>query len=157
MVMYSKYRQMSCLDILGRIESTEDRWIYMTALRGCDVNVPYMKRLFTAFIRGLCTNEIYKYEDIRSFESLITDYPVEHVARELIEEATLLKEKGALYHYLCHTTDALKVIKRWIEEYVSSRLIKIASILIDVKLHNMSDVIELLAEIKGYVVNETTR
>ena len=33
MVMYRRYRQMSWLEILEKIEDDVDKWIYVTALR----------------------------------------------------------------------------------------------------------------------------
>ena len=154
MVMYRRYRQMSWLEILEKIEDKEDKWVYVTALRGCDANATAIKQLFTAFIRGKCKNKPNVYVDVQDFEDLILGTPVDLLAKYLIREATELNERGVLFHCLDHIYNALDVINKYVEEYISCRLKDIALILMRPYEHDTEKITRLLKAIKEYMLKE---
>jgi len=150
MVMYSRYRQMSWLDILSKIEDDRDKWFYVTALRGCDISATIIKVLFTGFIRGNCRANI----DINTFEVYILDGDLHSIADKLIEEAKDLVNNSALIHYMDHVINALEVINKYLEEYVSRRLQSIAVILFRQEWDRVNDIVKLLEEIREYILRE---
>jgi len=154
MVMYSRYRQMSWLDILSKIEDDRDKWFYVTALRGCDVYVRTIKTLFTGFLRGRCVIGRCMYTDIEDFEELIIEGKLSSIAHELIEEAKDLEKHSMLIHYMDHVIDALEVINKYLEEYVSRRLQSIAVILFKQEWDRVNDIVKLLEEIREYILRE---
>ena len=106
MVMYSRYRQMSWLDILSKIEDDVDKWIYVTALRSCDVSATTTKILFAGFLRGVGKG----YTNIYHFEAYVLYGDLHSIAGKLIEEAKDLVNNSALIHYMDHVINALEVI-----------------------------------------------
>jgi len=150
MVMYSRYRQMSWLDILSKIEDDVDKWTYVTALRSCDIPCVAIKTLFAGFLRGVGKG----YVDISNFESYILNVSKFEIADRLIEEAKELKISFALMHYVGHVIDALEVINKYLEEYVSRRLQSIAVILFKQEWDRVNDIVKLLEEIREYILRE---
>lgn len=158
MVLYSRYRRMTWLDILNKIEDEKDKWYYVTALRGCDISCVAIKKLFTGFIRG-ARKEYFAgfhigYIDIRNFESYILNEHEYEIAYKLIEEAKELRNSFVLYHYMQHIIDALDVINRYLEEYVSRRLMDIAVILYKQEWDRVKEIAKLLNDIREYVLKE---
>ena len=154
MVLYSRYRRMTWLDILNKIEDEKDKWCYVTALRGCDISCVAIKKLFTGFLRGKCKACIYTYIDIDDFEDLILRCRVDCTAKQLIEKAKELDKYSVLTHYMQHIIDALDVINRYLEEYVSRRLMDIAVILYKQEWDRVKEIARLLNDIREYILKE---
>jgi len=158
MVMYRRYRQMSWLEILEKIEDDVDKWIYVTALRGCDVSATITKVLFAGFLRGRCAVGRFMYNSIEDFEELIMEWKLNDIAHKLVEEAKDLVNNTALVHYMDHVINALEVINKYLEKYVSRRLQSIAVILLRQEWLRSSDIVndivKLLEEIREYVLRE---
>ena len=154
MVMYSRYRQMTWLDILSKIEDDVDKWIYVTALRSCDIPCVAIKTLFAGFLRGRDAIGVHAYIDIEDFEELIIEGKLSSIAYGLIEEAKDLVNNSALIHYMDHVINALEVINKYLEEYVSRRLQDIAVILFRQEWDRVNDVVKLLKEIREYILRE---
>ena len=150
MVMYSRYRQMTWLDILSKIEDDVDKWIYVTALRSCDVSATTTKILFAGFLRGVGKG----YTDIYHFEAYVLYGDLHSIAGKLIEEAKDLVKNSALIHYMDHVINALEVINKYLEEYVSRRLQDIAVILFRQEWDRVNDIVKLLEEIREYILRE---
>ena len=143
---YRRYRQMTWLDILSKIEDDVDKGSYVTALRGCDVPATTTKILFAGFIRGNCRAGT----DINTFEVYILNRDLNEIADELIKEAKNLLFTYALDHYMLHVVNALSVIGRYFERYISKRLQNIAITLFK-REWNKVYIVKQLEEIKEYI------
>jgi len=159
MVMYKRFREMSWMDILEKLEDPRLKWDYITALRACDYMSNTTKILFNCFIRGRNKWIHTGYRDIRNFEELVLSKELEEIADNLIMECKDMKKYGVFDHYMDHIRLALIAIYDYLEEYISYRLLSIAGLLrkiVDSKNkaeteQYRNEIIQLLKEIRDYV------
>jgi len=154
---YWEYRSLTWLEILERIENPKDKYDYVTALRGCDVENYCLKSLFTCFLRGTSKSP---YPIIGKFESYIVSKDAEIRATELEEIVKDSREdsklSNAYLHCLRHIYASLYVIETHLNVTVARLLKEIATELIlsidGIKQFDKSKIIKLLRKIKEIIL-----
>jgi len=154
---YREYKSLTWLEILERIEIPKDKYDYVTALRGCDIDNYCLKSLFTCFLRG---KSVTPYANIDRFESYIISKDAEIRATELEE---IVKDgrkdpklSNAYLHCLRHIYASLYVIETHLNVTVARLLKEIATELIlsidEIKPFDKSKIIKLLRKIKEIIL-----
>jgi len=87
-----KNKDKTWRDIIREIEKDDGvLWLYITALRGPDVDLPYVKEIFTCPLRGRCVQAL----DVEEYLALTEEIVIKGFT-------IVLDNKQKLSHYIYH-------------------------------------------------------
>jgi len=139
----SEWEKLDWKEILKRFEFEHDRWSYVTALRGQDIQDKigndFLKSIFTGFIRA--RNPAVSIND---FKDTLTVCSAEEIVDALFKQEVIP-------HWKCHMIDALVSIKYNFSGEVSWIADLLKTLLCAISHHERQEAIKIINELKEIV------